>query len=105
MALMASLVQVGVASGVIYQLYSLQYFDHGPVTKPLSGLLDIFKPDNYPNQQAQLPLGDLPDSFLGFVNKIGGNLASNTAKYGTVRACYGLLSLEDFYGKKIKQQK
>ncbi len=100
---MASLVQVGVASGVIYQLHSLRYFDHGPSTKPLNGLLDMLKPDNIPNQKQGLT-GDFPDSVLGFVNKIGGNLVSNTARYGTVRVCYGLFSTDDYFGKKIHKK-
>ena len=103
MTLMASLVQVGVASGVIYQLYSLQYFDHGPHTKPLNGLMDIFKPDNVPTQK-QVLTGDLPDTVLRFVNKIGGNLVSNTAKYGIVRVCYGLFSIDDYYGREIHKK-
>jgi hypothetical protein len=103
MTLMASLVQVGVASGVIYQLYGLQYFEHGPFTKPLNGILDIFKPDNIPDHK-QVLTSDFPDSVLGFVNKVGGNLVSNTARYGTVRACYGLFSIDDYYGKKIHKK-
>ena len=101
MALMATLVQVGVASGVIYQLYSLQYFDHGPTTKPLNNIFDMFKDfnlENGPYQQKEVSTGDLSDKFLGLVNKIGGNVVSNTAKYGTVRVCYGLFSIEDYYG-------
>ncbi|XP_046631833.1 uncharacterized protein LOC124311402 [Daphnia pulicaria] len=101
MTLMASLVQVGVASGVIYQLYGLQYFEHGPFTKPLNGILDKFKPDNIPDQK-QVLTSDFPDSFLGFVNQVGGNLVSNTARYGTVRACYGLFSIDDYYGSQRK---
>lgn len=90
---MASLVQIGVASGVIYQLHSLQYFHHGPSSNPLNDILDTFKPDNLPPQQ------ELTDTLFGLANKFAGNVISNTGKYGQVHACYKLLLNDDYFGK------
>lgn len=98
MTLMASLVQVGVASGVIYQLHSLQYFHHGPAANPLDGILDTFKSDNIPTQKDAL--GDFTDTVFGIANKFAGNVISNTGKYGQVHACYKLLLNDDYFGKK-----
>ncbi|XP_057379488.1 uncharacterized protein LOC130701525 [Daphnia carinata] len=100
MTLMASLVQVGVASGVIYQLHSLQYFHHGPGANPLNGILDTFKPDNIPAQKDTL--GDFTDTVFGIANKLAGDVISNTGKYGQVHACYKLLLNDDYFGSQRK---
>ncbi|KAK4036003.1 uncharacterized protein LOC123475246 isoform X2 [Daphnia magna] len=75
LTLMASLVQVGVALGVIYELHSLQYFPNGPAANGWDAFLGIFKSDN-------------------ILTQIG--------KHAQVHLCYKLLLNDDYLGSRRK---
>lgn len=96
---MASLVQVGVASRVIYQLYTLQYnFYHGPHNFPalpenkslFGGIVDQFV-SGITDQKGSRQLG-IPDSISEWITKTKNTLVSNVDKIVQIRVCYGSTS-------------
>lgn len=70
MSLTASLVQVGIASAVIYQMSSLQYFEHESHIGSSKDILDIFNHG---------------------LNTFGRSLFDNGMKHVQLRTCYNLI--------------
>lgn len=86
MTLLASLVQGGVACGVIYQIHSLEYFEHDFRIGSVSDLA---------GEATKLLFGNTN----AIINKFGRSLANNGIKHIQIRTCYNLSISENYTGK------
>lgn len=85
MTVMASLVQTGVSAGVIYQIYSLQFFDRAGSTA------------------GYIPYGGNLNHWLGQIFLfVGEKFVNQALYYAQIRLCY-CFPVTDFFGNKFLQ--
>ena len=99
LTLMASLVQAGVACGVIYRLNNLRYLDNysGGLHETLKQTVDEI-PSKFNVKNIARVLDDLPGALNKWVADQANNVIDKTWDNIEERLCFNL-ALDDFYGK------